>query len=270
MDTDDKTQVLDTEAQEATSATEVEIPVEAGDEVESNVEETEAPEVGEEPKPEHKPTRAEKRISQLTSKLKGAEERVKQYEATRDFLYEDNEPLVRPEELEDGIDPKLLEQRLGSKVQTEVRKVLQQEAQKAQFRERINEHANDLEAVLTKYPVFDKDSDQYDELLENAFLERYDEVNYDQRGNFLGRKKGTEIADSMVRLYQRGGQIASSKVTGKLVEQASEQAITPNSSSESAGDFEVERLYSTALESGDEHDWAKVLKKRVSLPTTQN
>lgn len=88
-----------------------------------------------------KPTRSERRVEQLLKKLK---ERPQ----VDDFHQTQDEPLIRPEEMETGVDPSALEQRINSRLQNATAQTRQQIKAELAYENEVKSHMSDLESVM--------------------------------------------------------------------------------------------------------------------------
>lgn len=121
---------------------------------------------------EAKPSRVERRIQSLISKIKeGSESKV---DAPKQ---QEPQPYFTEEEIEQGrIDPNTLMQRIQANVQTEVQKAIQMDRVNQQYESAVKSHQSDLEGIK------DIDPD-----LEAEAVAEYEALNY-QINPYTGKK----------------------------------------------------------------------------------
>lgn len=234
-----------------------EAPEEAVDEesVQSSQQEESPPSDGGE---ERKPSRAERRIQGLVAKIKEQREILERLQTPgpEDWRSQRREPLISPEEYQEGIDPKVLEQRIEQRVAQTVQQSLARQKQMDAYRGQIEAHQQDLQAVVEQYPDFAEDP-----VLEEAFLDAYQDANY-VNGGFVPRKSPSEIAAKLMRIKETVATKSAAEVSGKMAKHAADQAVTPRASEVEERNYEAEEVYKRARDSrGNTDTWAEYLKK---------
>jgi len=134
-----------------------------------------------------KPSRIERRISQLVSKLKEVDDTKSEPPVRED------KPLFTDEEMSEGtVDPNRLVERIKNTVQTEVQRAIQMDRINQQYDSAVKEHQSDLEGIK------DIDPD-----LEAEAVAEYEAINY-QTNPLTGEKvfvpavKLSEIVNKIV------------------------------------------------------------------------
>lgn len=216
-----------------------------------------------------KETRAERRIRQLVDKNKDLSkklEKLSEFESDQPFAKPlDDSPLITQEELVEGVDPKVLEERIESRIEAKVNATLSQKDRVERYRKDVEGAISDLEGTIKAVPELDEDSDSYDPVFAEAFLNTFNDVNY-ANGSFMPRRKASEIASSLKALAERSGTRKAAEVTAKVARQAQDSAIKPDASEPESADYELEQARQRATSTGRDEDWAKVLKRMTSLP----
>jgi len=197
---------------------------------------------------EKKENRAERRIRQLSSRLK--DER----EAKKDFTSFSGS-VVNPEDMENGLDPKELDRRIQQREQNLARSIKSELAyEKAQ-----EDHLSDLGLVEEKLGE--------NPSLEKIAVRQYEAVNYmidPVSGNrvFVPVVKMSEIVSSLEKDLEPLMTRATSDVSKRLHEQSESAALRPTSTTTS-GEYDSQAAFDRAVTSGSTEDWQKVLKTRV-------
>jgi hypothetical protein len=181
-------------------------------------EETSQGESGDQPEQqEAKPSRVERRINQLLSKLKETGETQSKP------LPKDEEPYFTQEEIEEGkVDPDRLVQRIQHTVQSEVQKAIQMDRLNQQYESAVKEHQSDLEGIK------DIDPD-----LEAEAVAEYEALNY-QVNPYTGEKTfvpAVKLSEIVTKIQTRAQKLAE-----KLAEDIAEgnKAYLKNVSSSQA------------------------------------
>lgn len=222
-----------TDAPEAVNETvEVETPTEETPTQETSneevVEEQTQPQasedVTEEQGEERKPTRSERRVEQLLKKLK-------ERPSTEDLPQRGvDEPLIRPEEIETGVDPQALEQRFNQKLQNATAQTRSQIKAEIAYENEVKSHMADLEAAV-----------EIDPRIEKLVVRQYQALNYQLnpitgQQVFIPTVKFSEIVKQVQADLE---DITASKVAQsaeRVAKIAQEGAIQPgNASKQSVG-----------------------------------
>lgn len=238
--------------------------------VSTTVEPTEQPTSDVQSSEDAKSPRAEKRIKKLLDERKALKSELEQVRAGSNpdpnkLPWELNkpEPLITQSDLENGIDPNLLEQRFDARMNQKLTEVLNQKEQLDKYRAEVSDHESDLRQVVASHPELNEDSDKYDADLAADFLERYQDANYLPNGGFYPRKKASEIATRLFKFTEKATAKKTAEITAKTVKQTEESALVPHASEDDGKDYELGRLQEEATETGSTEKWAEVLKRRL-------
>lgn len=200
--------------------------------------------------------RSAKRIKQLLGDNKKLQEALDtlQNGSTNPFQKNGKEPMFTKEEMETGIDPTTLEQRIQNRVRSETMSVLNQTKRLEKFKSDLATHQTELQELLDEHPEFGEDG-----VLQEAFMESYKDANV-VNGAFLARKSPKQIAQKLLDVKQQSVLKGTSDITGKMVKIASESAVTPKASEPDVEPNESSKYFSKAVKSGSDDDWAQYLK----------
>lgn len=206
-----------TESQVQTQGEEVvEQPVATSENQEKEEVKTPSEETEDQSGQEAKPTRFERRIHSLLSKVKEAGQTQTQEPTVN------KQELVTEQEMEAGqVDPRLLEQRIQSTVQAEVQKAIQMDRAQQQYSSTVKDHQADLEGVK------DIDAD-----LEAEAVQEYEAVNY-QINPFTGQREfvpAVKFSEIVNKIQSRAEKIAQ-KMAEKIAA-GNEQYLKQVSSSQ--------------------------------------
>jgi hypothetical protein len=231
---------------------------EAVDDKEESVEGSEGSRDSDSGEEERKPTRAERRIQELVAKTKQQEELLEKLSEPNpgDWKGQLKEPLITPDEYQEGVDPKALEQRIEKRVAQTVQRTLAMSRQQEAYKGQLEAHTQDLQTVVDKYPELTEDP-----ALEEAFLDAYNDANY-INGGFVPRKTPSEIAAKIMKIRDSVATKSAAQVSGKMAKHAAEQAVSPRASEVEEKDYEAEESYKKARSSrGNTEAWADYFKK---------
>lgn len=203
---------------------------------EGNVEEQNAPETKpqeEIPQP-RKQSRAERRIQQLTEKLKATQD-SSQHDEARKFVNTPPPPqkLITQEEIESGgIDPEVLETRQKQREQT-LRDQIKQEvfselSQRNRYETMIRDSLNDLEQVQKKI------TDTKNQQLEELFTEQYELANYainPMTGEkvFVPRVSASQLFDRMTSVLSGLVATRAAQARESITDRVSRSAVSSSS-----------------------------------------
>lgn len=107
-----------------------------------------------------KETRAERRIKSLVEKLK-----VQNPQDVKDVISNKKEPLISPEELETGVDPKVIEQRADQRAESRSEEIKNQVKSELAYEQAYNQHMSDIAKVSEEL----KDNPELDELVAEQY-----------------------------------------------------------------------------------------------------
>lgn len=170
-----------------------------------------------------KPTRVERRINQLLTKVK----EVGQSQAQDHQQQVRREPIVTDEEREAGqVDPAKLDERIQKTVQATVQRAIQMDRINQQYTSAVKEHQTDLESVK------DLDPD-----LESEAVSEYEALNY-QINPLTGQKvfiPAVKFSEVVAKIQSRAEKIANKRATEiaegnqKYLENVSSNQAVPSS-----------------------------------------
>jgi hypothetical protein len=171
--------------------------------------------------------RSERRIKSLIDKLKEKDQQLQQLQGANPLA--DNEPLITPEDYENGLDPKDLEERLARRQAGQAQSTKAQIKAELAYEQQMREHQNDIEVVskdpeLANNPVLDKIVAQQYQLM-NYRIDPYSGQEY-----FVPTMKLSEIKNMVKQDLDSyvSKQVASSN--NNLAEASESSALRPSES----------------------------------------
>lgn len=194
---------------------------------------------------EQKPTRLEKRVSDLKekkSKIDSTLERLQEIQKPREtkgvspdkLLWETEQdvPLIKEEEYQTGVDPKELEERIAQQRLNDKEVIKKELRAEFEYKSKVQEHLSDVEHCKS-IPELKEGTDTYDEALSNLVIEQYNLLNsvidpFSGASVFVPRVKMSEIYNRYkpaVDQWRTKGEIQSAQ---KTVDQISESAVAPS------------------------------------------
>jgi hypothetical protein len=204
--------------------------------------------------PDHKP-RGQRRIEQLNAKVRELSKPQTQPDPYQQLF--PNEPLIRPEEYETGVDPQMLEQRIGQRLESQKRQAMQEFDSRMQYREAANSHLSDMEQVAQK--VAD------DPELEELVHDQYRRENYlidplTGKEFFVPRVKMSDILKKQMNVIEKRVARLSANQNIELGRQHQQMALPPSGKGESSPNYEDDVAIEHAKATGN---WRDVLKRRL-------
>jgi len=235
---------------------EPEATLESKEEVSESEEEAISKEEGTESKvqEEKRPTRAERRLQQVLGKLREVSRASKtggfqpQAEAVSEIYgvgttppwAEPGQSVFQPgqeitlEQLEAE-----LNRRAAALAELKARQVVEQERQRDQRLRAIEEYADELEKLMKEVPA------ELDEKLAELIIA----VNSDEKGQFLPKKKPSEIYEALKVAMEKAKTEGQAETTAKLAKSMAETAVSPTASAQKRLTSEEEIM--RALETGE-------------------
>jgi hypothetical protein len=208
---------------------------------------TSSQETGNQSGQEAKPTRFERRIDKLISKVREVGQ-----SQTQEPPANNKQELVTEAEMEEGlVDPKLLEERTKGLVQSEVQKALQMERTRVQYESAVKEHQADLDGV--------KDIDPE---LEAEAVAEYEAINY-QINPFTGQREfvpAVKFSDIVNKINSRAEKIAQ-KMAEKIAEGHKEHLKDVDSSQAVPSSGNVSGTKSASPDTTDFSEFEKTYSK---------
>lgn len=171
-------------------------------------------------------------ITEVLSKLKG-QEQISRQNIPPQFIGGDI-PLIKPEELEEGIDPQELERRVQARVEKAKNEAIQQAIERMQYQNLIQEHLNEVETAAEKFPELNPKSENYDPDFEQEVVRLYELQNivYNPltgQKDFLPVVKLSEVYQQVKAKWDKIKEKGISQTAGKLAEQINSSAVAPSS-----------------------------------------
>lgn len=191
------------------------------------------------PQQDEKPTRAERRIRDLSSKLREAtkpkeEARIQSVADTLGIVpppwQSQPEPQVQPgQEITADDFEKIVSSRASKAAELIVTKILGERDQQETQKRTVQAFADDSEHLMTSVPILNnsKENDQYDETIDDAFTKLVERINTDANGNFIPVMKPSEIWEQFSKALTKERTNGEASVTKKMVEQAAQAAVPP-------------------------------------------
>lgn len=166
-----------------------------------------------------KQTRAERRIEQLIGKLKTR--------PTAELPTQTKpEQLIRPEEIENGIDPQALQQRVEQTIQASSQQTRAQIKAELAYEGAVNDHMADLTSA----------SENLDPSIEKLAVRQYEAINY-QINPFTGQQvfmptvKFSEIVKQIQQDFEQATASRVADATTSLAKQVQQSAVQPTGDS---------------------------------------
>ncbi len=251
-------------ASDETSSSEVQEETQAPDQEQEQVQEQ--PSAEQPTVQEKKPTRAERRVQQLLEKMK-----AQKSEGSYPQVENQQEDLITPEDYEQGIDPKVLEQRIKAReqrnLQANTQSIKQQLKAEFAFEQASKEHEADMELVS-----------QSEDIKKNPALERMAVRLYEKENYLVDPRTGQTYFNPVVKLSEalkivkqdlmEATGTALADVQIKANENRETGALTPTQDTTSS-DSDYSNALENAKEKGDDRSWAEVLKKRGLINVSQ-
>ncbi len=210
---------------------------------------------------ERKPTRAERRVQQLLEKVKAQKnvDSLSNLETTQA-----DERLFTPEDYENGIDPEALERRVSEreqrKLQQSTQGIKQQLKAELAYEQAAKEHESDIDQVS-----------KLEDIKKNPALERMAVRLYEKENYQVDPRTGATYFNPVIKLSEALRIVKEdlAEATGTALAEAQVKANTNRETGAlsptqdmSTGDDDYTQALENARQSGDDHSWAQVLKKR--------
>jgi len=203
--------------------------------------------VAKEEEGKEKPTRAERRIRQLIDKLKEAKTQAEapsgdeQVSPKPDTVSEiigvtGQAPWQQSSVLQPGAEVSLdelqaeLNRRAAAIAEIKARQTVEQYRRQERLRQSLDEFSGELEKLSREVPELNPDSPEYDKNLDQKFAELVVEVNSDERGQFLPKKRPSEIFEALRTAMERAKTKGQAETTAKMAKSMAEAAVSPTAS----------------------------------------
>jgi len=218
-----------------------------------------------------RPTRSEKRIHQLLDKLQDrgpevpADAQQAQPNTVSDVLGTPNLPWWNgASQLTPGseVTPEQYEADVSKRAAQVTGWMLAQHDTQNAYKGKIKEYAEDLEKI-TEAPEF---NDKYDKRFDEEFSKLYADLNFNEKGMFVGKVKASEIYKRLNTLKDSARTEGQAETSLSMARLASNGAVMPTAGTSNRTNADAEEVFEKATRSGKPEDWAEVLKGRVKLP----
>ncbi len=127
---------------------------------------------------------------------------------------------ISPEEYERAV-----AQRAAGVAELRVRQIISQYEAANRQRETLKSFADDLDSLVREESVLNKNSPEYDEVVDAAFTELVEAVNKNERGEFQPKMAASEIWKQFSKALKRERSKGEESVTTKMVEHAATSAV---------------------------------------------
>lgn len=197
----------------------------------------------------HKPTRAERRIQQLTSKVKELSEPTPQ---VNDVFGNQLPPWWQSQQQTEDNGEITMEQ-LNQKMMTVAQLAVAKDRQEQGFRQTIGNHQSELNELVDSPEFGDKNFD-------SKFTKLYESLNYDESGAFRPKMTPKELFNELkgvIKLGESNGQAEAASSMAKTIANA---AVTPTSNRPDTSLDESRERLQKARKTGSTDDWAAYLK----------
>ncbi len=267
---DDENKAVNTTAQEGavqevaspqTEAKEVEQTSDSTDQAQSGESSTDGQskeEVNSSADGQKQPTRRDKRIQKLIEKLKTKDAPVTDQEFAKALGIDPNAPLINQNEIEQGIDPAVLENRQRQREMLVERRAKNSAIAEIEFKGAVKDHLADAEQTLEKL----KD----DEILDELVADQYHALNYitdpfSGKEYFVPKVKMSDIYAKQQKMLEQKIARATADTSARLSDQSQEGAVRQSATGDSGEDHDLDASFQDAKESGSTEKWAQYLKK---------
>lgn len=196
-----------------------------------------------------KPTRAQRRIQQLSSKVKELSER--QTPPNTD-VFGNNLPPWWGNQNQTG-DQELTLEQLNQRMMTVAQLAVAKDRQQQKFISSVEQHQAQLEEVA-KAPEFA--SKEFDD----KFTKLYQSLNYDESGAFKPKMSPKELYESLKGTLDLGKSSGASEAATDMAKTIANSAVTPSAKRTEDPQAATREKYQRARQSGSTEDWAAYLK----------
>lgn len=225
-----------------------------------------------------RPTRAERRIQNLIAKLREVKAATEQEggekpqaDTVSDILGIEGQPPWQGEQSpfkpgEEIPVEKLeaeLNRRAAALAELKAKQVLNQFKQQERITRAVDEFAGELERLTREVPELNPDAPEYDPELDKKFSDLVVAVNSDEKGQFLPKKKPSEIFEALKAAMEKARTRGQAETTAKMVKSMANAAVTPTAGATGRKDYDLEESFRKAQQTGSTDDWAEYLKKRL-------
>jgi len=199
----------------------------------------------------YRPTRAERRIQQLTSKVKELSEPQPQY--NNDVFGNQLPPWWQTNQQTEANDGEITIEQLNNKIMTVTQLAIAKDRQEQGFRQTVGAHQSELGELVDAPEFSDKNFD-------SKYTKLYASLNYDESGAFRPKMSPKELYNELkgvIKLGESNGQAEAASSMAKTIANA---AVTPTSNRPDTSNDESRQRLQKARNTGSTDDWAAYLK----------
>lgn len=205
-----------------------------------------------------KPTRRDKRIHKLIEKLKTKDAPVSEQDFARTLGIDPNAPLISKEDVEQGIDPVVLERKQRQRELLVEQRAKNSAIAEIEFKGAVKDHLSDAEQTLEKL----KDDDILDEIVADQYRAlNYFTDPYSGKEYFVPKVKMSDIYAKQQKLLEQKIAKATADTSARLSQTDQESAVRPSATGDSGKNHDLETSFNEAKDSGSTEKWAAHLKK---------
>jgi hypothetical protein len=193
---------------------------------------------------EARPSRVQRRIGDLVTKLKKATTQKQEQEFIPPFNYpgygQEQGLPIDPTTGEVDLEQlnRAVEQRAATIAELQTKKIISEVQKEANYRQAVQDWVNDLEKTIQESPELDSKSSQYNAKLDSALQEVVEKANFAEDGRLIPKLKVSEIWKNFKEALELEKSKAQGEVTVGLAKQIAEEAIRPSG--------EARQTYSTS------------------------
>lgn len=198
----------------------------------------------------HRPTRAERRIQQLTSKVKELSEPKP---SNGDVFGNQLPPWWQTNQETEANDGEITIEQLNNKIMTVTQLAIAKDRQEQGFKQTVGTHQTELGELVDAPEFGDKNFD-------SKFTKLYASLNYDDSGAFRPKMSPKELFNELkgvIKLGESNGQAEAASSMAKTIANA---AVTPTSNRPDTSNDESRERLQKARKTGSTDDWAAYLK----------
>lgn len=219
---------------------------------------------------EDKPTRLQKRLHDLTGKLKANQAANQnpygayqpQPDAVSDILGNGGLPWSQGQTLEPGQEltpdefQRIVDSRAATIAELKVGQALGQIESRNRLTKAIDDWTGDAERI-------ESEVSGYGDAVAESFSKLVAKMNTDDKGQLMPRVKPSEVWAEFKAALVDAGEKRAGQVSASLAQQQAEGAAPPTTSASQGKDYEADELFSQASSTGRTEDWAAYLKKTM-------
>lgn len=201
----------------------------------------------------HKPTRAERRIQKLSSRVKELSER--QTPPNTD-VFGNNLPPWWGNQNQVSEDGTMTIDQLNRQIMTVAQLAVAKDRQQQKFVSTVESHQSQLEEVA-KAPEFGNKT------FDDKFTKLYQTMNYDETGAFKPKMTPKELYEAMKGTVELGKSSGASEAATNMARTIANSAVTPSARRDEDPDRAKKEKFVKASQSGSTEAWADYLKDLI-------